>query len=70
MQQEDLEKMPLVDLVTEMAKMEQSINLDIIRYNRFVKEVVKRFPPLEEQPEFQEKELKDGKDKRKEFKII
>ena len=41
-----------------------------MRYNRFAKEICRRFPFLEEQPEFQQKELKDGKDKRKKFTII
>lgn len=70
MEQEELSKMPLVEIFTEMTKLEQSVNMDIVKYNRYVKEVVKRFPPLSEREEFQEKELKDEKDKRKEFKII
>jgi hypothetical protein len=54
----------------DMARLEQEINLKITLYNRLVKEVNRRFPLEITKETFVEKELKDGKDKRKEFKII
>lgn len=70
MEQEELQKKPLVEINIEMARLEQEINLKIILYNRLVKEVNRRFPLEITKETFVEKELKDGKDKRKEFKII
>ena len=70
MDQEELEKKPLYEIGIEMARLEQEINLKIILYNRLVKEVNRRFPLEITRETFVEKELKDGKDKRKEMKII
>ncbi len=70
MEQEELQKKPLYEVMEDMAKLEQEINLKIILYNRLVKEVNRRFPLEITKETFQEKELTDGKDKRKEFRII
>lgn len=70
MNQEELSKKSLVEISIEMARLEQEINLKITLYNRLVKEINRRFPLEITKETFVEKELKDGKDKRKEFKII
>lgn len=70
MDQEELEKKPLYEIGIEMARLEQDINLKITMYNRLVKEVNRRFPLEITRETFVEKELRDGKDKRKEFRII
>lgn len=70
MEQEELQKKPLYEIMEDMARLEQDINLKIILYNRLVKEINRRFPLEITKETFVEKELKDGKDKRKEFRII
>lgn len=70
MEQEELQKKPLYEIVEDMARLEQEINLKITLYNRLVKEINRRFPLEITKETFVEKELKDGKDKRKEFRII
>ena len=70
MDQEELSKKPLYEVMEDMERLEQEINLKIILYNRLVKEVNRRFPLEITKETFVEKELKDGKDKRKEFRII
>lgn len=70
MEQEELQKKPLCEVMEDMARLEQEINLKITLYNRLVKEVNRRFPLEITRETFVEKELKDGKDKRKEFRII
>ena len=70
MELEELQKKPLYEIGIEMARLEQEINLKITLYNRLVREVNRRFPLNITRETFVEKELKDGKDKRKEMKII
>ena len=70
MEQEELQNKPLCEVMEDMTRLEQEINLKITLYNRLVKEINRRFPLEITRETFVEKELKDGKDKRKEFKII
>ena len=70
MNQEELSKKPLYEVMENMTRLEQEINLKITMYNRLVREVNRRFPLEITRETFIEKELKDGKDKRKEFRII
>ena len=70
MEQEELQKKPLCEVMEDMTKLEQEINLKITLYNRLVKEVNRRFPLEITRETFVEKELKNGKDKRKKLEII
>ena len=70
MELEELEKKPLYEIGIEMARLEQEINLKITMYNRLIREVNRRFPLEITKETFIEKELKDGKDKRKKLEII
>ena len=70
MEQEELEKKPLYEVMEDMTRLEQEINLKITMYNRLIREVNRRFPLEITRETFVEKELKDGKDKRKKLEII
>lgn len=49
---------PLVNIINEMALLEQDINLKLIKYEKLRTEVCKRFPILEEREDvFKPKEL-------------
>lgn len=65
---EDLSKTPTVDLIKESTMLEKEINLKILKYNLYIAELVRRFPMLEKEKEFQQKTLEI--DKNKEYKII
>lgn len=59
----DLKTTPLVDIMCEMAKLEREINLDILKYNKCVLEVCRRFPFLVDEgfEVFEVKEIKTKK---------
>ena len=44
---------PLNEIITELAKLEQEIDLKIMKYNLLANEVCRRFPIPEIQEEFQ-----------------
>lgn len=54
---------PLAHLLAEMAQLEQEINMKLLVYEEMRREVVKRFPIIEKEECFQEKQLtlKKGK---------
>ena len=67
--EEDITKKPLVEIITEMTRLEQEIGLKQIknekelalmelRYERLRLEVVRRFPIIEQNEEFKKKEFK------------
>lgn len=53
----DYSKTPLVELITQMEYLEREIDIKLLMYEEMRKEVVKRFPPLEEEEVFKEKTL-------------
>lgn len=70
MEQNKYEKTPLVDLITQMTYLERDINLKMIMYEEIRQEVVRRFPIMEQEECFQQKELVKkvsdyGKEKRR-----
>ena len=67
--EEDITKKPLVEIITEMTRLEQEIGLKQIkhekelalmelRYERLRLEVVRRFPIVEKEEEFKKKVFK------------
>lgn len=70
--EEDITKKPLVEIITEMTRLEQEIGLKQIknekelalielRYERLRLEVVRRFPIVEKEEEFKKKVFKKEK---------
>lgn len=53
----ELETKPTHEIVKDLSKLEKEIELKIIKYNLLIKEMHRRFPMLENQPEFQPKVL-------------
>lgn len=51
------ETTPLNELISEMTRLEQEINLALIKYENMRQEVCNRFPFLEEEEEFKPKTL-------------
>ena len=49
---EDLETKPLVDIITELSRLEQEINLKILKHNLLTNEVCRRFPTPEVEENF------------------
>ena len=49
---EDLETKPLVDIITELSRLEREINLKILKHNLLVSEVCRRFPIPEVEENF------------------
>lgn len=56
--EEDITKKPLVEIITEMSKLEQKIQLEVMKYNILANELTRRFPDLKNNEEFREKEIK------------
>lgn len=54
----DLNKKTTHELVMELSRLEQEIDLKIEKHNLILKEMYKRFPFLEKQDEFKPKVLK------------
>lgn len=52
---EDLSNKPLNELMTEATQMDQKIDLLIMKYNLYMKEIKRRFPMLEQEEVFREK---------------
>lgn len=70
--EEDITKKPLVEIITEMTRLEQEIGLKKIKnekelalmelkYERLRLEVVRRFPIVEKEEEFKKKVFKKEK---------
>lgn len=70
--EEDITKKPLVEIITEMTRLEQEIGLKQIknekelalmelRYERLRLEVVRRYPMVEKEEEFKKKVFKKEK---------
>ena len=60
----DLSRTPLYEIMRELNFLEKDINLKTIKYNLYLEELFRRFPPLKEQTEFyqfKEIEVKDVK---------
>ena len=55
---EDLEKTPLVELVTEISRLEQQIDLLTLKYEKLRLEINRRYPIIEEQEVFVKKKRK------------
>lgn len=53
----EYETTPLNKLISEMTRLEQEINLALIKYENIRQEVCNRFPFLEEEEEFKPKTL-------------
>lgn len=53
----DYSKTPLVELITQMEYLEREIDIKLLMYEEMRKEVIKRFPPLEDEEVFKEKTL-------------
>ena len=60
---DNLSTVPTVTLITGLSDLEQELGTKVIIYNKMIKEVIKRFPNLNNKDEFQEKELVNVKRK-------
>ena len=58
----ELNNMPTIDLVKELAYLEQDIGLKTLKYNKIVEELTKRYPKVEVFKE-QEKIIRFGGNK-------
>lgn len=56
--EEDITKKPLVEIITKMTRLEQKIQLEVMKYNILANELTRRFPDLKNNEEFREKEIK------------
>ena len=52
---EDLTKKPLNEMMLEASYIEQQVDLLVIKYNLYMKEIKRRFPQLENEEVFKEK---------------
>ena len=52
---EDLKKKPLNEIIPEMTRLEQEIDLMVLRYEKLRLEVIRRFPHLENEAVFKQK---------------
>lgn len=57
---EELDKVSLVDIIKEMTKLDQEIDLKLLRYEKLRLEVIRRFPFVENSDEFKPKIKKLG----------
>ncbi len=55
MDKDDITKVPTVDLIKEMTKLDQDIELLMLKYEKVRLELVRRFPSVEETEEFKPK---------------
>lgn len=53
--EEDITKIPLVDIMKEMTKIDNEIDLLMLKYEKLRLEVIRRFPNLEINEEFKRK---------------
>lgn len=58
---EDLSKMPLVELIKGLTLLDQQIGLTVLRYNKLRDEIIKRYPLLEEDEAFRLKDKEEEK---------
>lgn len=54
----ELSKVSHYELIEEMTKLDKEIDLLILKYEKLRLEIIKRFPPLEDESSFKKKELK------------
>ena len=52
---DDLTKVPLVDLLKELSQINKDIDILMLKYEKLRFEIVRRFPPLEKTEEFKPK---------------
>lgn len=52
-----IDKVPTCELVNELSILELEINLNILKYNIYAKELTRRFPFLEKEDSFKQKKL-------------
>lgn len=57
---EDLQNKPTNEIITELARLEQEIDLKIMKYNLLSGEICKRFPVLNEQGTYTPRVLSKG----------
>ena len=55
---EDITKKPLVEIITEMTRLEQEIGLKLLQYEKLRLEVIKRYPIVENNEAFKPKQKK------------
>lgn len=53
-----IEETSTVDLINEMSRLDQQIDLLLLKYERVRLELIKRFPSVENDEEFKKKEKK------------
>lgn len=53
--EEDITKTPLVDIFKEMTKLDNEIDLLLLKREKLRLEIIRRFPNLESNDEFQKK---------------
>lgn len=54
MNNNSIQQMPTPEIITEMAQLEQQIDLFILRYEQLRQEITTRFPQLLQEPAFSE----------------
>lgn len=55
--EEDITKVPLCDLITEITYLEQEIDIKIMRYETIKRELIKRYPVIDNEEIFKTKKL-------------
>lgn len=55
--EEDITKLPLPALITEITFLEQDIDMKIMKYEKLKKELIRRFPVIEQEDVFKAKTL-------------
>ena len=53
--EKELDKKPLVELITEMSKLDKEIDILMLKYEKLRLEVVKRYPFVENDEVFKQK---------------
>ena len=63
---EDLTKKPLVNIIEDMTKLDNEIDLLMLKYDKLRLEVIRRFPQVENEDAFKQKvrRLYNGKENR------
>lgn len=51
----NLQRIPTVNIITEMANLEKDIDIAIMRYEYLRQEIIRRFPQLQNEPGFDDK---------------
>lgn len=57
---EEITKKPTYEIITELTRLEQEIDLKIMKYNILAKEICSRFPILKQEETFTPKVLSKG----------